>query len=255
MTYDKRYWNKAASFYSELGLPWQWLKDGYIPIIVELKKTLGDLRGKYILDHGCGAGKITRLLKFFYGAEVRGVDPSEEMIQEAKRADPDGQYKLLEENFPWSDNIFDGIMSNWVFLCIGTMKEMDKAAREIYRVMNSNGLFVMLVNNEKYIGKKASTYQNGKANKTYNPGDEIIVTYFKNEKEIIEFKDFYWPTETYCSVMEKAGFKDVTSYVPKLNSLTIKEIELLKKEGVFPEVDYQALIDERPTVIISGKKL
>jgi len=44
-----------------------------------------------------------------------------------------------------------------------------------------------------------STYQNGEPGKTYNPGDEVIVTYFKNENESIEFKDYYWSTEIYCS--------------------------------------------------------
>ena len=252
--YDKRYWDKAISFYTDLGLPWQWLKDGYIPVIVELKKALGDLRGKRILDHGCGAGKITRLLKLFYGAEVLGIDTSGNMIQEARRADPDGRYELLKGDFPWPDNTFDGVMSNWVFLDIGSVEEMDAAAREIYRVMKPRGLFVMLVNNEEYIGKRTSTYQNGEPGKTDNPGDEIIVTYFKNENESIEFKDYYWSTETYCSVMERAGFKEVISYLPKRNPSTIEEIKFLQSKGVFPNVDYQALVDEKPTVIIVGKK-
>jgi len=237
-----------------LGLPWQWLKDGYIPVIVELKKTIGDLRGKPLLDHGCGAGKITRLLKSFYGAEVQGIDPSENMIQEARKVDRDGRYELLTGDFPWQDNIFEGAMSNWVFVDIGSVEEMDTAAREIYRVLKPGGPFVMLVNNEEYIGKITSTYQNGKQGTTYNPGDEIMVTYFKNENESMEFKDYYWPTETYCSVMERVGLREVTSYVPKLNPRTIEEIKFLQSEGFFPDVDYQALVDEKPTVIIVGKK-
>ncbi len=254
MAYDKRYWDRATSFYTEWGLPWQALKDGYVPVIVELKKALGDLRGKQILDHGCGAGKITRPLKSLYGAEVLGVDPSDNMIQEARKADTDGRYELLKGDFSWPDNIFDGVMSNWVFVDIGSIEEMDTAVREIYRVLKQGGPFVMLVNNEEYIGKRTTTYQNGIPGKTYNPGDEIMVTYFKNGNESMEFKDYYWPTETYCSVMERAGFREVTSYVPKLNPRTIEEIKVLQSEGLFPDVDYQALVDENPTVIIVGKK-
>lgn len=254
MDYDKRYWNKATSFYTEWGLHWQALKDGYIPVIVELKKAIGDLQGKQILDHGCGAGKITKLLKLFYGAEVQGIDPAENMIQEARKADPYGRYLVLTGDFPWQDNIFDGVMSNWVFVDIGSIEEMDTTAREINRVLKPEKPFVMLVNNEAYIGKRTSTYQNGKPSTTYNPGDEIMVTYFKNGNECMEFKDYYWPTETYCSVMERAGFREVISYVPKLNPRTIEEIKFLQGEGVFPDVDYQALVDETPTVIIVGKK-
>jgi trans-aconitate methyltransferase len=112
-----------------LGIPWQWLKDGYIPVIIELKKALGDLRGKQILDYGCGAGKITRPLKLFYGAEVQGIDPSDTMIQEARKAEPDGRYELLTGDFPWSDDTLDGAMSNWVFVDIGSVEEMDTEAR------------------------------------------------------------------------------------------------------------------------------
>jgi len=140
-------------------------------------------------------------------------------------------------------------MSNWVFVDIGSVEEMDTAAREIYRVLKPGGPFVMLVNNEEDIGKRTSTYQNGKPGKTYNPGDEIMVTYFIKENECIEFKDYYWPIETYCSVMERAGFRKVTSYVPQLNPRTIEEIESLQIKGLFPDVDYQALIDETPRLL------
>ena len=254
MDYDKRYWNKATSFYTERGLPWQALRDGYLPVIVELKQALGALQGKQILAHGCGAGKIARFLKLGYGAEVQGIDPSECMIREARKADPDGRYELLTDYFPCLDNTFDGIMSNWVFVDIGTIDEMNKAALEIYRVLKPKGPFVMLVNNEEYIGKRTSTGQNGSVGKTYKPGDEIMVTYSKEENESIEFKDYYWPTKTYCTVMKTAGFREVTSYVPQLNPRTIEEIESLQIKGLFPDVDYQALIDETPTVIIVGKK-
>jgi hypothetical protein len=76
----------------------------------------------------------------------------------------------------------------------------------------------------------------------------------KEENESIEFKDYYWPIETYCSVMERAGFREVTSYVPERNPRTIEEIEFLQSNDFFPDVDYQALVDEKPTVIIVWKK-
>ncbi len=107
-------------------------------------------------------------------------------IQEARKADPDGRYELLKGYFPWPDNTFDAVMSNWVFLDMGSVEELDAAAREIYRVMKPMGLFVMLMNNEEYIGTRTSTYQNGEPGKTYNPCDEIIVSYFKNGNESIE---------------------------------------------------------------------
>ncbi|MEA2051466.1 MAG: hypothetical protein U9O90_01395 [Euryarchaeota archaeon] len=40
--------------------------------------------------------------------------------------------------------------------------------------------------NDEDIGTSTSTYQNGEPGKTYNPCDEIIVTYFKKGNESIE---------------------------------------------------------------------
>jgi hypothetical protein len=57
MGYAKTYWNRATAFYTGLGLPWQWLKDGYVPEIVELKKGLGALRAKRILAMDVEQGK------------------------------------------------------------------------------------------------------------------------------------------------------------------------------------------------------
>ena len=76
----------------------------------------------------------------------------------------------------------------------------------------------------------------------------------KEENGSMEFKDYYWPIETYCSVMERVGFREVTSYVPEVNPRTFEEIEFLQSKDFFPDVDYQALVDEKPTVIIVGKK-
>ncbi len=42
-----------------------------------------------------------------------------------------------------------------------------------------NGSKIQEARNEEYIGTSTSTYQNGEPGKTYNPCDEIIVTYFK----------------------------------------------------------------------------
>jgi ubiquinone/menaquinone biosynthesis C-methylase UbiE len=185
---------------------------------------------------------------------VQGIDPSESMIREAVQADTYGRYELLVGDFPWPDNTFDGVMSNWVFPDIGSVAQMDIAAREIYRVLRPGGPFVMLVNNEEYVGKRTSTYQNGQPDKTYGPGDDILVTYFKNGEQRIQFKDYFWPTETYSSVIGRAGFREVRSYVPRLNPRTIEEIEFLKSQDFFPNVDYQALVNENPRVIIVGKK-
>ena len=47
-------------------------------------KFLGDVKGKSVLDLGCGAGHLTRKVKDAGSAETVGVDLSPEMIRLAK---------------------------------------------------------------------------------------------------------------------------------------------------------------------------
>ncbi len=58
-----------------------------------------------------------------------------------------------------------------------------------------NGSKIQEARKAEYIGTSTSTYQNGEPGKTYNPSDEIIVTYFKNGNESIEtsIKSFIIP--------------------------------------------------------------
>lgn len=63
-----------------------WMKIGYIPALCALKKALGgSLKHKTILDIGCGEGRITRLYKQLYEADIVGVDASENMYAEASK--------------------------------------------------------------------------------------------------------------------------------------------------------------------------
>lgn len=53
-------------------------------------------RGSRALDFGCGAGRSTRFLRE-RGFEVVGVDIAASMLARAKAADPDGDYRLMED--------------------------------------------------------------------------------------------------------------------------------------------------------------
>src|SRR5579871_3160106 len=52
--------------------------------------------GRRALDFGCGAGRSTRFLQRL-GFDVTGVDISASMIERARKADPGGSYRLIED--------------------------------------------------------------------------------------------------------------------------------------------------------------
>ena len=66
------------------------------------------LSGKRLLDIGCGAGTLARLLAD-RGARVSGVDPNVEALALAREAVPKGAFHVAgAESLPFPDGSFDG---------------------------------------------------------------------------------------------------------------------------------------------------
>jgi ubiquinone/menaquinone biosynthesis C-methylase UbiE len=77
-----------------------------------------DRRIKTILDLGCGTGRFTEALGTRFDAEVIGLDPSNKMLEQArrKRADSRIRYELGRgEAIPLPDNSVDLIFMSMVF--------------------------------------------------------------------------------------------------------------------------------------------
>lgn len=78
MEKSNQMWNKRAKEFAT-----NMKTEGQDPYMEFLKKQV-DLKGKSILDVGCGAGKYMKLL-LDEGAIVEGLEPSAEMVKEAKK--------------------------------------------------------------------------------------------------------------------------------------------------------------------------
>ncbi|AZO32272.1 class I SAM-dependent methyltransferase [Mesorhizobium sp. M1B.F.Ca.ET.045.04.1.1] len=66
---------------------------------------------KYALDVGCGEGRFSRMLRET-GIRTVGVDPTESLLDEARRRDPQGDYRLCQaEELPFRDATFDLVVS------------------------------------------------------------------------------------------------------------------------------------------------
>ena len=87
-------YNKYAKSYAELGITNSYylaFKD--VPLLLE-KYTNKNMR---FLDYGCGTGRSLRFIKSLGYNDIVGVDISQDMIEEANKIDPKGNYNLMEK--------------------------------------------------------------------------------------------------------------------------------------------------------------
>jgi ubiquinone/menaquinone biosynthesis C-methylase UbiE len=102
-------------------------------------KMMGNIKGKRILDLGCGPGIYAKLLTD-KGAIVKGIDISKEELKYAKIEAPKAEFKLGDANrLPYKDSEFDIVLSA---LVMGHIKDWNKPLKEIRRVLKKGGIFI-----------------------------------------------------------------------------------------------------------------
>jgi ubiquinone/menaquinone biosynthesis C-methylase UbiE len=92
-----------------------------------------------ILDLGCGTGRFSELLTQRFGGRVIGIDPSERMVQQARRKPHPGNIsycKASAEALPLADGCADLVFMSMVYHHLGNPAE---AARECRRVLRDGG--------------------------------------------------------------------------------------------------------------------
>ena len=211
----KKAYDKLAESYHKMRTtkhPKGWFFNEHLEMPTTLE-LLGNVRGKKILDFGCGTGIYARLLTK-KGAKVKGFDISPEMIEIAKEESPELDLRVASVyKIPFKEK-FDIVLSS---LTVHYVDDWDKMFRQVSNVLKKGGLFIFSTGNpitecsesinikgkkEKVFGrinyfdeKKMYLdwkYGNGKKIKVHffhRTYETIIKTILKNGFEIIEYKD------------------------------------------------------------------
>ncbi|MCB9779361.1 MAG: methyltransferase domain-containing protein [Alphaproteobacteria bacterium] len=107
-----------------------------------LLSLLPDVRGKAVLDLGCGAGPLGIELER-RGARVTGLDRSAELLALARRELSAGA-RLIQHDFaaplPLADGCCDGVTAS---LCLHYLRDWGPTMAELFRVLRPGG-FVAL---------------------------------------------------------------------------------------------------------------
>ena len=124
--------------------------------------VVGDLRGKHVLDAGCGEGHNTRLLARL-GARLVGVDISGRMIalaEEEERRAPLG-IRYARTSYAdlgmFADASFDAVVS---FMALMDGPRFDLAMGEAFRVLRSGGILAFSITHPCFITKGSRWIRN-----------------------------------------------------------------------------------------------
>lgn len=184
--------------------------------LLEMPSTillLGPIKGKKILDFGCGTGIYAKLLTK-KGAKIKGFDISKEMFKIAKKENPKLDLRLGSGyKIPFKEK-FDIVLAS---LVVHYLKDWDKMFKEVRKVLKKGGFFIFSTGNpvaearkKIKVGKEkisvlGNYFKEGKIyvswkdnkgkkmrmifyHKTY---ETIIKTIIKNKFEIVDYKDCF----------------------------------------------------------------
>jgi SAM-dependent methyltransferase len=118
--------------------------------VFELAVGEGDLRGRRVLDCGCGTGRLARALAESAGARVSGIDPEPEMLRVARSNVPvtvDLRAGRAEE-LPFADGSFERA-ALWL---VCHLVDRPAAFRELARVLTDDGRLVVVTFDPDHFG-------------------------------------------------------------------------------------------------------
>lgn len=155
-----------------------------------LIELLAPKQGEKILDLGCGTGVLANEIAN-YGAEVVGIDKSENMVNQARNKYPHLRFEIQDATKLDFDGEFDAVFSN---ATLHWVRPPIEALKGIYRSLKNGGRFVA-----EFGGKgNVKTISSEIIQQIKEAGYE-----FKSEN----FHWFYPSIGEYSSLMEEVGFR------------------------------------------------
>ena len=184
-----------------------------------IQELLPDLRGKSLLDFGCGTGIFTFLLEQYYPSKIIGIDLSEEMLKiaiakaEAKKSS--ARFVLGDANklASYFDETFDLVFSSTTTQYLANF---DVLFENIRKLLKANGTCILSIIHPVYSAMYPIEHGD-----TFPNDDEWTVRYLDQRKRAyiqpwIEYNDnfenqlsrsFHYTFSDYINAILRAGLK------------------------------------------------
>jgi len=191
-------------------------------------KLIGDIKGKSVIDVGCGSGYSTRLLKYAGAMRILGVDISKEQIRLAmkeERNSPLGIDYIVGDvtTFDFSGlGGFDVVAAMFLLHYSETKERLFQMCRNISTSVKSGGRFVALVDIPDALFHSNQYDISCDDKGPLVEGNEIKFSYWKGGKIACTFCVYYWSKETMEAALKGAGFTDIEWHGPVVSEDGVK---------------------------------
>jgi 2-polyprenyl-3-methyl-5-hydroxy-6-metoxy-1,4-benzoquinol methylase len=179
-----------------------------VPAMLDL---IGDIKGKRVLDAGCGHGYYSLLLAK-KGAIVTGIDISEKNIELAKKnasnTSVNCQFLVcdMQDLSIFDSDTFDLVTSSIV---VGYLDDLKKAFLEVFRVLKPQGIFSFSENHPMLKGEWEKDREGRRLHWNLDNYFErsIIIAKWKTQNGgIIETRSQHRTVQDYFDALLSAGF-------------------------------------------------
>jgi len=188
-------------------------------IVPTLSNALGSVRGKDVLDAGCGDGYFSRILAK-RGARVTGVDAAKKLIQIARtkeRAHPLGiEYRIADISHAGSlgRGRYDIVFACQVLMALPNSAT---AIRELARLLKPHGRLVIVINHPCFLLPDSGDYYTRRT----------IWMKFFNE-QLVETAYYHRPLEDYVRALARAGLVITNLLAPRATREASRQNEELR---------------------------
>jgi SAM-dependent methyltransferase len=171
-----------------------------------LKALLPPLKGRSVLDLGCGFGWVCRWAREQGAARVLGVDVSEKMLERARATNPDPAVTYLRadlETYAPEPNAYDLVYSS---LTLHYLIALDRLIGSVHRALKPGGSFVFSAEHPIFTAPSSPSWQDASGRKVW-PLDRYLTEGPRTTNWLAEgVVKQHRTIGTYLTVLLQAGF-------------------------------------------------
>lgn len=198
----------------------------------ELKAMLPELKGKRVLDLGCGFGWHCRYARDQQASSVTGVDISANMLNKAREMTDDPQIKYLQqaiEDVDFENEQFDVVISS---LALHYVESFDETVQKVYAMLSAEGTFIFSVEHPVFTALAAQDWHyDDKGEIMHWPVDHYHAEGLRETSFLgNDVMKYHRTAATYMNTLIRAGFEIKQIAEPKPSEEMLSTIAGMKDE-------------------------